>query len=104
MHVVMAPRAEPDDAARGTQESRGRWQSCGRVHGAWDRIGRTPVNDGKEAKTMIHILTSMAVIFLLLWLVGFALHLTLSGFIHVLLLLAVASTAARLVMGRRRVA
>jgi len=50
---------------------------------------------------MLNLLWVVAVIFVVMWMLGFALHFTLGGFIHVLLVLAIVSVLARIVMGRR---
>jgi hypothetical protein len=55
---------------------------------------------GKRDETM-NLLWAVAVVFVVLWMVGFlAFHVT-TGFIHVLLLLAVVAVVFRLVSGRR---
>ena len=50
---------------------------------------------------MPNLLWTLAVVFLVLWLLGFALHFTLGGLIHVLLVLAIISILVRIVTGRR---
>ncbi len=51
----------------------------------------------------MNVLWGLAVLFVVLWLLGFtAFHVT-SGLIHLLLVLAVATVLVRLVMGRRLV-
>ena len=50
---------------------------------------------------MINLLWALAAIFLILWVLGFALNFTLGGFIHVLLVLAAITVIARVVTGRR---
>jgi Family of unknown function (DUF5670) len=50
---------------------------------------------------MLNLLWAIAVIFAVLWMLGFALHVTLGGFIHVLLVLAVISVLVRIITGRR---
>jgi hypothetical protein len=50
---------------------------------------------------MLNLLWGAALILALLWVLGFALHFTLGGFIHVLLALAVISVLLRLILGRR---
>lgn len=52
---------------------------------------------------MLNLLWLVAVIFVVMWLLGFALHFTLGGLIHVLLVLAIISVLARIIMGRRAV-
>ncbi len=49
----------------------------------------------------MNLLWGLAVVFVVLWLLGFsAFHVT-TGFIHLLLVLAVGMVVVRLVMGRR---
>jgi hypothetical protein len=55
----------------------------------------------KEDKAMLNLLWAIAVIFAIMWMLGFALHVTLGGFIHLLLVLAIISVLARIIMGRR---
>jgi hypothetical protein len=50
---------------------------------------------------MLNLLWAIAVFFVVLWVLGFALHVTAGGLIHLLLVLALISIVARLVMGRR---
>jgi hypothetical protein len=50
---------------------------------------------------MPNVLWTLALIFLVLWLLGFALHFTLGGLLHLLLVLAVISVLVRLITGRR---
>lgn len=50
---------------------------------------------------MINLLWALAVIFLVMWLLGFALHFTLGGLLHLLLVLAIASVLVRIILGRR---
>ena len=52
---------------------------------------------------MPNLLWTLAVIFLVLWLLGFALHFTLGGLIHLLLVLAIISVLVRIIQGRRAV-
>lgn len=49
------------------------------------------------------MLYTIAVVLLVLWLVGLVTSYTLSGFIHILLVLAVVSILVRLIQGRRPV-
>jgi hypothetical protein len=53
---------------------------------------------------MLDLLWGLAVVCLVLWVLGFALHVTLGGFIHVLLVLAAISVLLRLIAGRSRLA
>lgn len=50
---------------------------------------------------MLNLLWAIAVIFVVMWLLGFAFHFTAGGLIHVLLVLAVIAVLARIIMGRR---
>jgi hypothetical protein len=50
---------------------------------------------------MNNLLWGIAALFLILWVLGFAMNFTLNGFIHVLLVLAVVTVVVRLVTGRR---
>ena len=50
---------------------------------------------------MLNLLWAVAVVFVVLWILGFTLHFSMGGLIHVLLVLAIVSVIARLVMGRR---
>jgi hypothetical protein len=57
----------------------------------------------KEGEDMLNLLWGIAVLFFVLWLLGFAAFHVTSGLLHVLLVLAVAVVLIRLVMGRRLV-
>lgn len=50
---------------------------------------------------MLNLLWAVAVIFVIMWALGFAFHFTMGGFIHLLLVLALISVLARIIMGRR---
>jgi hypothetical protein len=50
---------------------------------------------------MINLLWAVAAILLVMWVLGFAMHFTLGGFIHVLLVLAIIAVLMRIIMGRR---
>lgn len=50
---------------------------------------------------MLNLLWAVAVIFIVMWALGFALHFTLGGLIHVLLVMAIISVLVRIIMGRR---
>lgn len=50
---------------------------------------------------MLNLLWAIAVVFTLMWLLGFTLNFTVGGFIHVLLVLAVIAVLTRIIMGRR---
>jgi hypothetical protein len=52
---------------------------------------------------MWNLLWVLAGVLLVMWLLGFALHFTVGGFIHVLLVLAVAAVLLRIIAGRRLV-
>jgi hypothetical protein len=63
--------------------------------GAIERPGKT------EEEVMLNLLWVVALVFLVLWVLGFALHFTVGGLIHLLLVLAVASVLVRIIVGRR---
>jgi hypothetical protein len=50
---------------------------------------------------MLNLLWAVAVVLILLWVLGFTLHFTVGGLIHVLLVLAVVAVLVRIIMGRR---
>ena len=50
---------------------------------------------------MLNLLWAIAVIFAIMWMLGFALHFTMGGLVHLLLVLAVITVLARIIMGRR---
>ena len=51
---------------------------------------------------MLNILWGVAAIFLVLWILGFTLHVAVGGgLIHLLLVLAIIAVVVRVVMGRR---
>jgi len=50
---------------------------------------------------MLNLLWAGAVVLVVLWVLGFTLHFSMGGLIHVLLVLAIVSVVVRLVMGRR---
>ncbi|MGZ3453298.1 MAG: lmo0937 family membrane protein [Polyangiales bacterium] len=52
---------------------------------------------------MLNLLWAVAVVFVLLWALGFAVHASFGGLIHLLLVLAVISVLLRIIMGRRAV-
>jgi hypothetical protein len=52
---------------------------------------------------MPDLLWTIAVILAVMWLLGFALHFTLGGFIHLLLVLAIISVLVRVIMGRKAI-
>jgi hypothetical protein len=58
-----------------------------------------PTNQGIA---MLNLLWPVAVVLVVLWALGFALHITLGGLIHLLLVLAVVSVL-RIIMGRRAI-
>ncbi len=47
------------------------------------------------------LLWALAVLFFVLWILGFALHFAPGGLIHLLLVLAVVTVLVRIIMGRR---
>ena len=49
----------------------------------------------------MNLLWAIAVVFIVLWLLGFALQFTLGGLIHLLLVMAIIAVLARIIMGRR---
>jgi hypothetical protein len=55
----------------------------------------------KEEEAMLNLLWAVAVILAILWMLGFALHFTMGGLVHLLLVLAVIAVLARIIMGRR---
>lgn len=50
---------------------------------------------------MLNLLWGVAALLAIMWLLGFAFHVTLGGFIHILLVLAIISVLLRIIMGRR---
>lgn len=52
---------------------------------------------------MLDLLWAVAAILFVLWILGFAFHVTMGGFIHLLLVLAVISILVRVITGRRLV-
>ena len=50
---------------------------------------------------MSNLLWAIAAIFIVMWLLGFAFHFTLGGFILVLLFMAIIAVLARIIMGHR---
>lgn len=50
---------------------------------------------------MMNLLWALAVIFVVMWALGFALKVTLGGFIHLLLVLALVAVLFRIISGRR---
>ena len=50
---------------------------------------------------MLNLLWAVAVLFVILWVFGFAFHVMAGGFIHGLLVLAVIVVVVRLILGRR---
>jgi Family of unknown function (DUF5670) len=53
------------------------------------------------ARLIMNLLWAVAVIFLIMWLLGFAMHVTLGGLLHLLLVLAIITVLVRIIMGRR---
>jgi hypothetical protein len=62
---------------------------------------REPSRREEKESVMNNLLWGIAALFLILWVLGFAMNFTLNGFIHVLLVLAVVTVVVRLVTGRR---
>ena len=50
---------------------------------------------------MLDLLWAVAVILVILWVLGFTLHATFGGLIHVLLALAIVAVLVRIITGRR---
>ena len=50
---------------------------------------------------MLNLLWAIALIFVVMWILGFALHFTLGGLIHLLLLMAIIAVLVRVILGRR---
>jgi hypothetical protein len=63
--------------------------------GHWQRF----VDDGKDDE----MLTTILVILIVMWLLGMVTQTTLGGFLHLLLVLAVAVVLIRVIQGRRPV-
>jgi len=55
----------------------------------------------KYAKENIHMLETIAILLLVLWVLGLLSSTTIGGFIHVLLVLAIITVLVRLIQGRR---
>jgi hypothetical protein len=49
----------------------------------------------------VNVLWAVAIVLFVMWMFGFALHFSMGGFIHILLVLAVIAVLARVVAGRR---
>ena len=60
----------------------------------------THVGEAPKEEIMLNLLWVIAVLFALMWLFGFALHVG-GGLVHLLIVLAVISVLARIIMGRR---
>jgi hypothetical protein len=73
------------------------WESAG---AAVDRTRRWERNRWKRNRIM-NFLWAVAVVFFVLWILGFAAFHVTSGLIHMLLLLALIAIVVRLVTGRR---
>jgi hypothetical protein len=50
---------------------------------------------------MLNLLWAIAALFIVLWVLGFALQFTLGGVLHALLVFAVIAVLVRIIMGRR---
>jgi hypothetical protein len=62
---------------------------------------RWAIGPQERSNPMLNLLWLIAVFFVVLWVLGFALHFTLGGLIHVLLVLAIVSVLVRIIMGHR---
>jgi len=65
---------------------------------------RTSVRSSNLVQERINMLWTILVVLLLLWLLGLATSYTLGGFIHLLLVLAIAVVVIRVIQGRRIIA
>jgi hypothetical protein len=50
---------------------------------------------------MLNLLWGLALLFIILWVIGFATSFTMGGVLHVLLVLAVVAVLVRIILGRR---
>lgn len=50
---------------------------------------------------MVNLLWAVAAVLLVMWILGFAMNITVGGLIHVLLVMAVIAVLVRIIMGRR---
>src|SRR5581483_12213811 len=64
-------------------------------------IWRTLEHPLKQSKKHMDLLTTLAVLLLILWLLGLVTSYTLSGFIHILLVVAIVMILVRIISGRR---
>jgi Family of unknown function (DUF5670) len=84
-----------------------RWYASCSLHGKElrpDRRGHAfETSMASERNETMNILWALAVVFFVLWILGFAAFHVTSGLIHILLLLAVVAIVFRLVAGRRTV-
>jgi len=55
----------------------------------------------KEGVAMLNLLWVLAAVFVVLWILGVSMSVNVGGLIHILLVLAVISVLARIIMGRR---
>ena len=60
----------------------------------------THVGEAPKEGIMLNLLWVIAVLFVVMWLFGFALHVG-GGLIHLLIVLAVIAVLVRIIMGRR---
>jgi len=60
-------------------------------------------SDSKAIRKENHMLWTLAVVLLVLWALGLVAGYTMSGFIHVLLVIAIVAVLVRLITGRRLV-
>jgi chromate transport protein ChrA len=64
-------------------------------------IGQRGRISGRLNKEAAHMLTTILVLLLILWLLGVVSSYTLGGFIHLLLIIAIALVLIRIIQGRR---
>lgn len=50
---------------------------------------------------MLNLLWALAVVFMIMWVMGFTMHVAAGGLIHLLLVLAVITVLVRIILGRR---
>jgi hypothetical protein len=91
----------PSSAAKATVLRRARYASCIACPGAAKGTNNPITAATSKRETTMNILWTFAVVFFVLWILGFAAFHVTSGFIHVLLMLALIAVVVRLVTGRR---
>ena len=72
------------------------------VDGAIPVVGSQRVNDTTDFRS-IPMLTTILVLLIVLWLMGMVSSYTIGGFIHILLVIAIALVLIRVIQGRRPV-